>query len=204
MSRLGWTERLRPSVEPVEAPPPRVQVIQVAELADNALEDDAGATTAAESRPAPEEPPAATQSTGAPATSTPATTRADAAARETYDEALATYHERNYVQAELAFLRFFEAFPATDLSDNALYWIGESRFARGDDRGAMAAFQRLLHEFPLGNKVPDALVKIGRTLERLGDIEGAERRFREVKTRFPGTASAATAEAALALLQERD
>ena len=106
------------------------------------------------------------------------------------------------MEAELGFQRFLDDFPESGLSDNALYWIGECRFARGDNRGAMAAFQTMLHEYPLGNKVPDALVKVGRTLERLGDTEGAKRRFREVSRRFPDSEAARLATESLSRLQE--
>ena len=126
-------------------PPPRVQVLEVTELDESA----AG--------PAPAEtaPPAA-DAAGGPGPEdeqeVPAAGVDDGQAL--YDSALEKYRSDDYVAAELDFQRFLETFPDNDLSDNAVYWIGECRFARGDDRGAMAAFQRVLHEFPLENKGP--------------------------------------------------
>lgn len=159
-------------------PPPRVQVLEVSELEDDTDRAPAGN----ESNPA-----ASAERTG----------------HELYDQALQAFMSHEYVEAELGFQQYISDFPDTDLSDNALYWIGECRFARGDDRGAMAAFQQMLQDFPLGNKVPDALLKLGRSLERLGDTDGARRRFREVSRRFPDTEAARMAADSLAVLDDR-
>lgn len=183
-------------------PPPRVQVLEVTELDDEGPKGPAPAERApspanAASGPGPEEDPATPL---APGESSAAMNEGDR--RALYDSALETYRNDDYVAAELAFQRFLEAFPDNDLSDNAVYWIGECRFARGDNRGAMAAFQRVLHEFPLENKVPDALLKVGMALQRMGDVEGAQRRFREVSKRFPGTGAARLAADSLSRVEQ--
>lgn len=195
----------RPQPVPFEPPPPgRVQILEVSELEDPIrTAPPVEANTAAD----PLSPPGTGNEkqkgdkahetragTGAPAT-------VDATGQELYDRAHEQFLNRDYVNAALDFQRFLDAFPDSDLSDNALYWIGECRFARGDNRGAMAAFQTMLHEYPLGNKVPDALFKVGRTLERLGDTEGARRRFREVSQRFPDSEVAVRATELLSRLQ---
>ena len=190
-----------------------MQVLEVTELDDTPAEapDEAPPVGAAE----PEDG-AGGDETGAPATIAEAgqevgeagrkSARRDGksgeAGQERYDLARQKYLSHAYVEAELEFRRFLDEFPDSDLSDNALYWIGECRFARGDNRGAMAAFQTMLHEYPLGNKVPDALVKVGRTLERLGDTQGAGRRFREVSRRFPDSDAARLAAESLSRLQD--
>ena len=181
---------------PFEPPPPaRVQVLEVTEL-DDAPRDapPVEADAAAEPRAEP--------GASAAGDETSASATVVETGQELYDRAREKYLNRHYVEAELGFQRFLDDFPDSDLSDNALYWIGECRFARGDDRGAMAAFQTMLHEYPLGNKVPDALVKVGRTLERLGEVEGAKRRFREVARRFPDSEAARLATESLSRLQD--
>ena len=182
-------------------PPPRVQVLEVAELDESHPRPPPAATapSAADTAggPGPEEDPATPP---APGQSSAATSEGNG--RALYDRALENYRSNDYVAAELGFQRFLEAFPDNDLSDNAVYWIGECRFVRGDNRGAMTAFQRVLHEFPLENKVPDALLKVGMLLERMGDVEGARRRFREVSKRFPGTDTARLAAGSLSRLEQ--
>ncbi len=120
-----------------------------------------------------------------------------AAAQAVYDRGYTLYHQGRYLDAETSFQEFLRDHPATDLSDNAQYWVGECRFARGEIEAALEAFRETVGRFPAGNKVADALVKMGDCLRALGDEAGALARYREVLERFPGTAAAATAEARL-------
>jgi tol-pal system protein YbgF len=122
------------------------------------------------------------------------------AAQELYDRGYTQYHQGRFVDAESSFQRFIQSFPGTELTDNAQYWIGESRLARGDDRGALAAFRETVERYPRGNKVPDALLKVGETMAALGDTEGAREAYAEVVRRFAGTTAARVAEDRLAAL----
>lgn len=124
----------------------------------------------------------------------------DPAAQALYDRGYTLYHQGKYLDAEASFQRFLQAYPLTELSDNAQFWIGESRFSRGDTRGALAAFREVLQKFPEGNKVPDALIKEGDCLGKLGDRDGARDRYNEVKRRFPDSGAAVMAEDRLASL----
>lgn len=136
-----------------------------------------------------EDQPAAT----APAPSSPVPPTAaevvPPAAQALYDEAYTLYHQGRYVDAEAAFQRFLQAYPRTDLSDNAVFWIGECRYARGDLKGALAAFRQVLEDYPDTNKVPDALLKAGQCLQMLGDLDGARASYEQLIQRFPGTAA---------------
>ena len=117
-----------------------------------------------------------------------------AAAQEMYDRGYTFYHRGLYVDAESAFQQFLGAHPSTELSDNAHYWIGESRFARADYEGALAAFRETLERYPEGNKVPDALLKAADCFARLGDVDAAREAYDEVIRRFPASAAAVSAE----------
>jgi tol-pal system protein YbgF len=105
------------------------------------------------------------------------------------------------LDAEASFQRFLQAHGDSDLADNAQYWIGEARFARGDHRAALAAFQETAARYPQGNKVPDALLKAGQSLEQLGDPEGARAAYRTVVERFASSAAAVAAEERLSRLR---
>jgi tol-pal system protein YbgF len=141
--------------------------------------------------PAPVTPPAAqTESPGeesAGETLSPAN-------QVLYDRGYSLYYQGHFVDAETSFQRFLQANPASELADNAQYWIGECRYARNDLKGALAAFRETVERYPKGNKVGDAMFKAGQCLEGLGDIEGARVTYREVVRRFAGTSAAAAAE----------
>lgn len=122
------------------------------------------------------------------------------AAQALYDRGYTQYHQGRFVDAESSFQRFIQSYPGTELTDNAQYWIGESRLARGDDQGALTAFRETVERYPRGNKVPDALLKVGETMAALGDTEGAREAYGEVVRRFAGTTAARVAEDRLAAL----
>lgn len=121
-------------------------------------------------------------------------TRLPADAQEMYDRGYTFYHQSLYVDAESAFQQFVSAHPSSELADNALYWIGESRFARADYRGALAAFRETLDRYPEGNKVPDALLKAADCLARIGDVDGARATYDEVVRLYPASAAAVSAQ----------
>ena len=108
-----------------------------------------------------------------------------AAAQATYDRGYTLYHQGRYFDAEESFARFLESNAGSDLADNAQYWIGESRVARGDLQPALAAFRETVRRYPDGNKAAEALFKVGRVLESLGDLRGARRSYLELRSRYP-------------------
>ena len=148
-------------------------------------------------RPTPP-PPAVAVPSPPPAASSPASSGPTApvgeAGQALYDRGYTLYHQGRYVDAEAGFRRFLQAYPDTSLSDNAQYWIGESRFARADFDGALAAFREVVQRYPGGNKVADSLLKAADCLQRLGDPEAARSTYDEVIRRFPGSAAGAMAE----------
>ncbi|MCB1055123.1 MAG: tol-pal system protein YbgF, partial [Acidobacteria bacterium] len=150
----------------------------------------------APSQPAPSQaaPTAAAPGPQAPAAPPAAATQPlTEAAQNLYDEGYTLYHEERFLDAEATFRRFLQAYAGTDLADNAQYWIGESRYARKDYQGALAAFSETVQRFPDGNKVPDAMIKAGQCLELLGDLDAARDTYEEVERRFPNSAASVAA-----------
>lgn len=107
-----------------------------------------------------------------------------------YDRGYAFFHQKRYAEAESDFRQVLDRFPTSPLADNALFWIGESRYARGDLSSALGAYSETLERFPDGNKASHALYKAGRCLEALGRPAEAREAYRELRERFGGTAMA--------------
>lgn len=126
--------------------------------------------------------------------------RVSAAGQAAYDRGYTLFHQGRYVDAESAFQQFLAAHGTTDLADNAQFWIGEARFARGDLRGALAAFRETVSRYPGGNKVPDAALKTADCLRDLGDLDGARKAYEEVIRKYPAAAASAVAEERLLAL----
>lgn len=122
------------------------------------------------------------------------------AARTLYDQSYTFFHEKRYRESEQGFQRFLDLYPQGSLADNAQFWIGECRFARGEYDSALDAFMATVERYPDGNKVPDALYKAGRSLESLGDRVRARATYEEVARLFPSSAAALAARERLANL----
>ena len=193
-----------PAVTPTPRPPAvaAARPARPAATAAPPIEESELMVESVEVEPPPARPAApapAAPATGRSASARPAAPAAgplapvDREAQAVYDEAYTFYHQGRYDDAEARFQEFLAVSPASELSDNAQYWIGASRFAKRDFRGALAAFRRTVESYPAGNKVPDSLIKMGQALEELGDPAEALAVYEELVRRFPDTAAATLA-----------
>lgn len=119
--------------------------------------------------------------------------------QQLYDLAFEQLQRQQLDDAEASFADFLARFPASDLADNAQYWIGEARLRRGDVDGALTAFRAVVEDHPQGNKVPDALFKVAHCLGEQGDRPAAEEVYRELVDRYPESAAAELAKRRLIL-----
>lgn len=109
-------------------------------------------------------------------------------------EALALGH---YDEAAQLLDRFLSKHPDHDYADNALYWLGECRYAEHDYPRAMENFRGVVDRYPNGNKVPDALLKVSYTYAALGQQENAKNALHELIRTYPQTDAALQAQAKL-------
>ncbi len=142
----------------------------------------------------PATPPADTGAAAPPGSSTPATTGAPIAPppapRELYSQAYADYARGNYDLAMQGFAEYLRAYPGTDFSDNAQYWIGECLYGKKLYAEAIDAWNTLLKDHPASDKLPDGRVKKGMALERLGRRSQALVEYRYVVDRYPTSQAA--------------
>jgi tol-pal system protein YbgF len=73
-----------------------------------------------------------------------------------YDEAYALYKEGNYSEARKLFEDFSKTYPKDQLTDNAIYWIGNCYFKEKKHEKAISVFEDLINTFPKSNKAPDS------------------------------------------------
>jgi len=107
--------------------------------------------------------------------------------KEMYDKALELYNKGEYENAINAFEAFLAIYTQDELTDNALYWIGESYYAQKKYNEALIYFHRVVIDYPNADKVPSALYKEALTLEHLGMSKEAEAALKELLARFPFT-----------------
>jgi tol-pal system protein YbgF len=112
------------------------------------------------------------------------------APRELYSQAYADFARGNYDLAIAGFNEYIRAYPNTDFTDNAQYWIGECLYGKKQFAEAIDAWNVLFKDYPTSDKLPDARVKKGMALEKLGRRSQALVEYRFVVDRFPNTQAA--------------
>jgi len=136
--------------------------------------------------PAPMAPPPG-ETAGPSSPPTAAATPPPPAPRELYSQAYADYARGNYDVAIQGFQEYLRAYPDTDFSDNAQYWVGECLYGKQRYADAIEAWNTLLRDYPSSDKLPDARYKKGLALERLGRRSQALVEYRYVADRYPNS-----------------
>ena len=86
---------------------------------------------------------------------------AAASVEDTFSAAYADYAKGNYALALAGFQEFLRRYPASELADNAQFWIAESYYAQGDFTTAAERYDQVVKSYPKGDRVPAALLKRG-------------------------------------------
>lgn len=102
-----------------------------------------------------------------------------------YTYAYELYRNGKYTESETKFNEFLTRYPDVERSDNAMYWLGEIKYAQKDYEGAIMKFQQLVDTYPEGNKVPDALLKMGYSYGNISDKDNAVKALQRVTSDFP-------------------
>lgn len=106
-------------------------------------------------------------------------------AKGAYDAALRLVDAKEYDRAADAFAAFLVRWPDHPYAENAMYWRGESYFAKADYDRAAEQFEAVLARFQGGGKTPDALLKLGMCEEHLGATERAKHIYQRLAREYP-------------------
>ncbi len=107
-----------------------------------------------------------------------------------YRSAYEDYMRGNYDLASQGFRDYMVRWPATELTDNALYWIGECYDAQDDVEKAIEVFTQVLEDFPTSDKAAAAQLKKGLLYLKLGDQAQGVVHLQYVVYEYPGTREA--------------
>jgi len=114
----------------------------------------------------------------------------DSADKAAYQAAFDLLKNGQYDQAITAFRGYLSTYPNGQLSDNALYWLGEAYYVNKSFAEALTSFQHVVDNFPASRKLPDALLKIGYCDYELKDYSGARAALSRVTSKFPDSPAA--------------
>jgi tol-pal system protein YbgF len=104
-----------------------------------------------------------------------------------YSAAYQIFKEGNYDKARTEFQSFLGAYPDTEYSDNAQFWIGECYFFEKNYEKAILEYEKVAKNYPGGNKVPYALLKQGLSFLKLNDKTSAKLILQQVIRDYPNT-----------------
>ncbi len=107
-----------------------------------------------------------------------------------YSAAYQIFQEGYYSKARTEFQNFLAAYPDSEYSDNAQFWIGECYFFEQKYESAILEYEKVTKNYPNGNKVPYALLKQGLSFLKLGDNTSAKLLLQEVIKNYPNTSQA--------------
>jgi tol-pal system protein YbgF len=117
--------------------------------------------------------------------------------RALYDAAYQDLTRGNHGLAIMGFQEVIAKFPASELADNAQYWIGESYYAQKDYKRAQEEFQKTTDVYPQGDKVPAALLKIALCQLESGDKKAGRATLEKLTERYPQSEEARLAKTKL-------
>jgi tol-pal system protein YbgF len=110
-----------------------------------------------------------------------------------YSQATADYQRGQFELARQGFQEYADTWPKTDVSDDALYWVGECWLAQKKPKEAIAAFDRLFKLYPDSDKAATASLKKALAHLDLGEKGQAIAKLQEVVHKYPGTDEAKSA-----------
>jgi len=109
---------------------------------------------------------------------------------ELYRSAYEDYMRGNYDLAADGFGEYMRRWPNTELTDNALYWIGECYDAQEKPEEALTMFTKVLEDYPTSDKAAAAQLKKGLIYLKMGDQGQGVVNLQYVVYEHPGTREA--------------
>jgi tol-pal system protein YbgF len=114
-----------------------------------------------------------------------------------YDQAMNLMSRAQYSEAQSAFRAYADANPGdTDLSPQAIYWVGNISFIRQDYASAQRAFAEVIKKYPKSQRAPDAMLKLAQSFMSLGQKPEGCTTLGLIKTKYPNGSPQTLASAA--------
>ncbi|HKU65656.1 MAG TPA: tol-pal system protein YbgF [Rhizomicrobium sp.] len=114
-----------------------------------------------------------------------------------YDQAMNLMSRAQYSEAQAAFRAYADANPDdSDLSPQALYWVGNISFIRQDYASAQRNFAEVIKKYPKSQRAPDAMLKLAQSFMSLGQKSEGCTTLGLIRTKYPNGSPQTLASAA--------
>jgi len=131
----------------------------------------------------------------------PGVSAADPQEQAAYDGAIDLFRKGQYKEAAESFAAFTALYPNSPLAPTAQFYLGSSRYAMKDFKGAIEQLNTLVQTAPNDARAPDALLVIAGSQIELNNRAGAKATLQRIVGEYPNAPAAATAKSRLQLLQ---
>lgn len=110
--------------------------------------------------------------------------------RAAFQKGLDFVQTAQYAQAVAAFQQFMKQNPKSPQTAEALFWIGECRYASRDFQQAIRDYQKLVEQFPKAALTPTAILKQGDSFLNLAMKEEAKVFWNKLIREYPSSTEA--------------
>ncbi len=125
---------------------------------------------------------------------------ADPQEQAAYQAAADLYRSGKYPEAASAFAAFTQAYPDSELSGDARFYLGSSQYATRDFKESVKTMQDLVQARPQDPRAPDALLVAAASQIEINDLAGAKASLQRIIKDYPDTSAAETAKSRMKLL----
>ena len=118
-----------------------------------------------------------------------------------YDGAMDQFRKGEYKEASESLTAFLTLYPESNLAPTAQFYLGSSRYALKDYKGAIDRLTVMSQKFASHPRAPDALLVIAGSQIEMNNRAGAKVTLQRIVKDYKGTPAAETAAKRLQLLQ---
>ncbi|MCY4051948.1 MAG: tol-pal system protein YbgF [Gammaproteobacteria bacterium] len=122
--------------------------------------------------------------------------------QDLYDQAIEQLKQSRYEEAINGFQQLADTWPASQLADNAYFWLSEALYLNREFEKALAGFKVITDNYPDSDRLPDAMLKIGYIYYDVGEYTNAADTFRSVLERFPNHQVSVSAQTRLRRIEQ--
>ncbi|MEM9098294.1 MAG: tol-pal system protein YbgF [Pseudomonadota bacterium] len=105
------------------------------------------------------------------------------------DRAKLDIQQGRFDQGESRLVKFINDYPASSLTGEAHYWLGQSQFVRGAFPEAATTYLAGYQQNTRDSYAPDNLLQLGITLGRLNQVQTACQTLTEVERQYPNASA---------------
>ena len=116
-----------------------------------------------------------------------------AATLKAYEGALGLFKAGKFKESAAAFDKFVKAYPDSDKSPDAQFWLGNSYDMLGDCKQVISSQHKLLAKWPKSARAPDAMAKIANCQADLGQKAESQKTLKDLISKYPDSKAASAA-----------